>query len=91
MKIIVIACCLVSICLGLAAGPEKPKKVVLVSIPAGAQVVYNLKGMGNAPVVLEEREGKKNVVYLSMKGYRPQTFNVTFNSDTLKIQLDKEP
>jgi hypothetical protein len=70
--------------------PNKEFKVLVSSVPEGADVQLNAYYVGKAPLTLTINTNSSNFIYISKVGFAGQRINLDGKQSEIKVQLVKE-
>jgi len=70
--------------------PKKELKVVISSVPEGADVLLNAFFIGKTPLTLTIDTKSSNFIYVSKVGFAGQRINLDGKQSEIKVQLVKE-
>ena len=70
--------------------PKKELKVVISSVPEGADVLLNAFYVGKTPITLTINTNSSNFIYVSKVGFAGQRITLDGKQSEIKVQLVKE-
>jgi len=79
-----------SSCASLPNLPNKEFKVLVSSVPEGADVQLNAYYVGKAPLTLTINTNSSNFIYVSKVGFAGQRITLDGKKSEIKVQLVKE-
>ena len=79
-----------SSCASLPNLPNKEFKVLVSSVPEGADVQLNAYYVGKAPLTLTINTNSSNFIYVSKVGFAGQRITLDGKQSEIKVQLVKE-
>ena len=79
-----------SSCASMPTLPNKEYKVLVSSVPEGADVQLNAYYVGKAPLTLTINTNSSNFIYVSKVGFAGQRITLDGKQSEIKIQLVKE-
>ena len=79
-----------SSCASLPNLPIKEFKVLVSSVPEGADVQLNAYYVGKAPLTLTINTNSSNFIYVSKVGFAGQRITLDGKKSEIKVQLVKE-
>jgi hypothetical protein len=79
-----------SSCASLPNLPNKEFKVLVSSVPEGADVQLNAYYIGKAPLTLTINTNSSNFIYVSKVGFAGQRITLDGKQSEIKVQLVKE-
>jgi hypothetical protein len=70
--------------------PKKELKVVISSVPEGADVLLNAFYVGKTPITLTIKTNSSNFIYVSKVGFVGQRITLDGKKSEINVQLIKE-
>ena len=79
-----------SSCASMPTLPNKEFKVLVSSVPEGADVQLNAYYVGKAPLTLTINTNSSNFIYVSKVGFAGERINLDGKQSDIKVQMVKE-